>query len=152
MPQTKQQSILDPNEVKTCACFNLRKASRAITQCYDEAFRSLGLKVTQVGLLNAVNRLGPVTVSSLAEIIVMDRTTLSRNIRPLEDQGFIHTEPGEDRRERVLSLTKKGKGLVEKAYPLWKDVQGRIAKQFGKQRLECLMVELSDFCEIARKK
>ena len=73
-------------------------------------------------------------------------------LRPLEKQGFLHTEPGEDRRERVLTLTNKGKGLIEKAYPLWKEVQGRIVKQFGKKRWDGLMGDLSDFIEISRKK
>ena len=85
-----------------CACFNLRKAARAVTQLYDDALRPAGILATQLPLLIATGRLERVTISQLAEAMVMDRTTLTRNLRPLERDGLVRTKPGKDRRVREI--------------------------------------------------
>ena len=83
-----------------CICFNLRKAARVITQIYDEAFQPTGCRATQMPLLVATRAMGPVTVNRLAEAVVMDRTTLTRNLKPLERQGLVKVQTGKDHRER----------------------------------------------------
>ncbi len=84
-----------------CVCFNIRKSARAITQLYEDALRPTGLRATQFTLLVATRVMGTATISGLAKGLVMDRTTLTRNMKPLEKHGFIRITPGkEDRRER----------------------------------------------------
>src|SRR6476659_8600571 len=89
---------------QACACFHLRRATRALTQLYDDALRPAGVRTTQFTLLNAIRIAGPATVRRLATTVVMDRTTLTRDLRPLERQGLVLIEPGEDRRERKVDL------------------------------------------------
>ena len=100
-----------------CTCANLRKAVRAVSQLYDDAFRPIGLKATQFGLLVATGTLSPITINRLADANVMDRTTLTRNLRPLERQGLLRIRSGKDRREREVSITKRGQALLTKGYP-----------------------------------
>ena len=128
---------------QVCACGNLRKATRAVTQLYDKVLRPSGIRVTQLGLMVATRVQGPVTVKHLAETTVTDRTTLTRNLRPLEKQGLIRIEPGEDRRERIVTLTNRGQKALLSALPLWKKAQARIAKGLGQRRFNRLLSDLS---------
>ena len=91
-----------------CICLNLKKASRAITQMYDEALRPSGLRSTQLPVVVALVSTGPTTVNNLADDLVMDRTSLSRLLQILVGRGLVKMEPGEDRRTRELSITSNG--------------------------------------------
>jgi DNA-binding MarR family transcriptional regulator len=137
---------------QACACFNIRKTARLVTQLYDETLRPTGLRITQFGLLMATSRLGPVTVTRLAEVMAMDRTTLTRNLRPLEKQEFLQIEPGEDRRERQVTLTDGGRQALRDAFPLWEKAQARMAESFGQGRLQRLLIEMSDLRKASRKR
>lgn len=135
-----------------CACFNLRKATRVVTQLFDEALRPLGLKPTQYTLLVVIRALHPVPVQELAEQVVMDRTTLTRNLRPLERDGLIETRPGrQDRRVREVHLTAAGREMVEKAYPLWKEAQGSVVDALGGDRFSGLLGDLAATVEVAQE-
>ena len=133
-----------------CACFNIRKTARVITQLYDEELRPVGLRITQFALLMATWGLEPVTVTHLAKSGVMDRTTLTRNLRPLEKQGLIRIEPGGDRRERQVRLTARGQHALAKAFPLWEKAQARVARGFGQERLQRLFTELANLRTVSR--
>jgi DNA-binding MarR family transcriptional regulator len=126
-----------------CCCGNLRKAVRAVTQFYDEALRSSGVRASQLGLLASSSALGPTTMNRLADFMVMDRTTLSRNLRPLQKQGLVRVSEGEDRREREITVTRQGQDLLARVYPLWRGAQTRIVKTFGQQRMQRLLSDLS---------
>ena len=126
-----------------CACFSLRKAARAVTQLYDDALKPAGVLATQLPLLATTARLERATVTELAEAMVMDRTTLTRNLRPLERDGLLRTEPGTDRRVREVSLTKKGQRVLLAAYPLWRQAQAKVARGLGRRRMEHLIAELT---------
>src|SRR4030042_2689090 len=91
-----------------CACYKVRKAARAVTKLYEEMLRPIGLRATQFSLLMATRVMGPVTVVKLAQVMVMDRTTLTRNLRILGKRGLITINPGEDRREKEINLTAVG--------------------------------------------
>ena len=123
----------------SCAHFNLRRADRVMTRLYDEMLRPSGLKSTQFTLLAAVRLMGPVTVNALAAGIVMDRTTLTRNLRPLKKERWIAVEPGKDRRVREVTLTAEGRRVLEKAYPLWREAQASVSERLGGERLEHLL-------------
>ena len=130
------------NAGHVCACFNLRKATRVVTQLYDEALKPAGLRPTQFTVLAATRALGPVSVNQLADWIVTDRTTLTRNLKPLERDGLIAVRPGDDLRVRQVSLTAKGRKALERAYPMWESVQARLREQLGDARVDQMLVDL----------
>ncbi|MBO3461750.1 MarR family winged helix-turn-helix transcriptional regulator [Aetokthonos hydrillicola Thurmond2011] len=128
----------------TCTCFNLRKASRVVTQLFDEVLQPSGLLVNQFTLLTAISLAGSVTITHLAQELVMDRTTLTRNLKPLERQGFVQIQPGRDGRVRVVSLTDKGESTLRTALPLWEIAQGRVINELGQERWNMLLLSLSN--------
>jgi DNA-binding MarR family transcriptional regulator len=143
-----QRDRTNPNElsqvVSTCTCFNLRKASRAVTQKFDEILKPSGLLVTQFTVLVAVAMSEAKTINELAEGLVMDRTTLTRNLKPLEREGWLKIEPGQDRRTRIVQLTSEGEAALTKALPLWKQAQNSTVEILGEQRWKALLSHLQE--------
>lgn len=121
-----------------CNCINLRRASQAITEFYDEAVASTGLKTTQLSLLRHISRLGPLNMSELANAVRLDRTTLARNLKVLEAQGFIAITIGKDSRTRQLNITEKGLKILEDAAPYWAQAQQTIKQYLGEEDLKTL--------------
>ncbi len=105
--------------VQNCTCFNLRKASRAVTQLFDEALKPAGLYATQFTLLAAISFRKDATITELSKALIMDRTTLTRNLNPLQKNGWVEVTPGADKRTRTLSLTRSGKKLLKDAMTYW---------------------------------
>jgi len=136
---------------RTCACFNLRKAARSVTQLYDEILRPTGLRSTQLSLLAGTLVLQPVTLSRLARATGTDRTTLTRNLRILEFRGLIRIEPETDRRKRAVHLTEQGGEVLERARPLWLEAQARVVASFGGERFERLIGELAHMVKVLRR-
>jgi DNA-binding MarR family transcriptional regulator len=131
-------------ECRECTCFNLRKATRAVTQMFDKAMRPIGLRATQFTLLALSLAHGPVTVTKLADEMVADRTTLSRNLDPMEKSGLIKIEQGSDRRTRIVILTESGRRKLGEAYPLWKKTQEEIKEAMGMEKWSTLLSNVSD--------
>ncbi len=127
-----------------CACFNLRKATRSVTQIYDEILRPSGIRVTQFSLLAAASMAGPITVTRLAELAVMDRTTLTRNLEVLVRQGFINVSAGNDRRTRLVSITPAGGEALAKALPLGEQAQSRVVEALGESHWQSLQENLAE--------
>src|ERR1700684_1047185 len=125
-----------PPSHAACTCGSLRKASRRISQFYDTALAPLGIKSTQFSILSEVDRGsigGPVPIRELATSMVMDRSTLGHNLKPLErdDLVVLRLSSG-DRRKRYVELTKKGKSILQRARRLWRLAEGRFERIFGK--------------------
>ena len=137
---------------RTCACFKVRKAARAVTKLYEVVLRPIGLRPTQFSLLMATRVMGPVTVVKLAQVTVMDRTTLTRNLQVLEKRGLIAINPGEDRREREVTLTASGMEVLAQAVPLWEAAQERVRKALGEEKMGNLMDGLSEMTAMLREK
>src|SRR6476646_6950804 len=97
-----------------CLCASIRRASRAITQRYDESLRSVGLTITQFTILQALSRAGDITQGRLGEILAMDSTTLTRTLGVMNRQGWVSKVYGADRRERRLCLTRSGKSELNR--------------------------------------
>lgn len=131
-------------ECQHCACFNLRKAARSITQIYDSALQPLDLRSTQFTVLAVARVRGNLSISELAEQMAMDRTTLTRNLKPLEKRGLIWIGSGPDRRTKMVSVTGEGKNLLSLAFPIWQEVQRRVVERFGTHRFESLLGELNE--------
>jgi len=127
-----------PAQRSACTCGSLRKASRRISQLYDAALAPLGLKSTQYAILSEVARGargGGTAMSELAAAMVMDRSTLGHNLRPLERDGLIGLRlSGNDRRKRCVELTGEGKATLQRARRLWRQAEGRFEQVFGKRR------------------
>ena len=144
------QSELAKSKAGECVCGSLRKAARAVTQVYDEVLRPTGLRVTQFGILGTTMAMEPVTLTRLAGATVTDRTTLTRNLKLLEKQGLIRVNSGNDRRERKVTLTDRGREAVLKAYPLWQKAQRDVVKLLGEERWKVLQQELSAVVSLTR--
>ncbi len=121
-----------------CHCGNLRRASRIVSQIYDNALRPIGLRSTQLTVLFAVLALEPASTRVLASIIVIDSTTLSRNLQVLKRRGLLQTSPGSDRREQLVCLTPKGRAILQGAFPLWDRAQDTIAQLLGDRHTDML--------------
>ena len=118
-----------------CNCLAVRQAARHVTQLYDQFLAPSDLRTTQFSILAALQAAGPLSINRLAEQLVMDRTTLGRNIQPLEREGLIETAPGRaDRRVKELHLTKDGAARVRTATAGWKKAQARFEEVFGRKR------------------
>jgi DNA-binding MarR family transcriptional regulator len=140
---TKNNSGKRSEIVQNCTCFNLRKTTRAVTQLFDEALKPCGLFATQFTLLAAVSSKENVTITELSKALVMDRTTLTRNLNPLQKSGWVKVIPGEDKRTRTLSLTRSGKKVLKQAMSHWKEVQNQVVKTLGESNWEDLLGNLS---------
>jgi DNA-binding MarR family transcriptional regulator len=128
-------------EVKStqCNCLAVRQAARHVTQFYDQHLAATGLRTTQYSILAKLNRLGPMTINALAAELVMDRTTLGRNIRPLERDGLISIEQGTtDRRSKELHLTKGGAERFQRGVRQWTEAQKQFEAAFGGTRAKAL--------------
>ena len=119
---------------KTCVCFNLRRATRLVTQIYDQALRSTGLTGNQFSILIAAYDEGGRGMSGLARLLGTDRTTLTRNVAILERSGLLQVTPGEDKRERRVSVTEAGRIAVGNAMPFWERAQDRVVDVIGEQK------------------
>lgn len=122
-----------------CACANLRRAVRVVTQFYDTVLRPSGMRVTQFTLLQALNQVPEISQKQLAELLEIDSTTLTRTLAPLRRKGWLRSEVGNDRRELRLSLTRAGKRHYENALPYWQSAQKGIEQELGTRSLSHLV-------------
>ncbi|HWR05219.1 MAG TPA: MarR family winged helix-turn-helix transcriptional regulator [Humidesulfovibrio sp.] len=126
-----------------CACYNLRRASRAVTRFYDGMLAPSGLRSTQFSILAATNTSGPMTMGALAERLATERTTLTRNLALLEAKGFILSETGQDRREHRIRITPAGRAALQGAMPHWTAAQEAMRQHLGQDRLEHILKDLA---------
>ncbi|EZH79544.1 MAG: MarR family winged helix-turn-helix transcriptional regulator [Pseudomonas sp.] len=115
----------------SCLCTQLRRASRGVTRLYDDALAAVGLGAAQFSLLRHVQRLEQPSISVLAEAMGLDRSTLGRNVRVLEEQGLVQLGEGRDLRAREVRLTEAGLQRVEQALPLWEQAQRELNARLG---------------------
>ena len=129
--------------VYECNCLALRQAARRLTQFYDRCLAPTGLRTTQFSILAKLHWLGPMTINALARELVMDRTTLGRNMLPLEREGLIAIEDSAvDRRSKELRLTRKGGERLRAGLKPWREAQTQFTKIFGEERAANLRREL----------
>ena len=129
----KTANSLPPPE--ECNCFAVRAAARHVSQCYDRFLAPTGLRTTQYSILVRLKRKGPLTINALAEAMVMDRTTLGRNVLPLQRDGLITIKSAaSDRRAKELRLSKAGENRLQQALEGWSKAQARFEAAFGERR------------------
>jgi DNA-binding MarR family transcriptional regulator len=129
---------------------SLRKTTRAVTRFFERVMAESGLRVTQFILLQALVRTGPVTLSALAEQLVMDRTTLSRSLRPLIERRLVSVGPGADRRQRAVELTERGREAFATTLSSWREAQSRFVMSLGEGAWSELLSGLDAAVEVAR--
>jgi DNA-binding MarR family transcriptional regulator len=116
---------------RNCIAVRLRLLNRVVTNLYDDALRPLGLKVSQLNVLIVAAKLGLARPAQVCDILQLDASTLSRNVKPLQAHGWLEVVPEEDARAQPFRLTAKGKRLIEKAVPAWEQAQRQAEELLG---------------------
>lgn len=128
---------------RTCLCLHVQRASRMVGRRYDQAFRPLGLTNGQFSILMVLSRPQPTGMSELAEMLGMDRTTLTAALKPLERRGLLQLGKNtEDRRTRQMTLTNEGRTLISEAVPLWEQAQAELGELMPGANLDRLRADL----------
>jgi DNA-binding MarR family transcriptional regulator len=139
---TALRSSADSDTPDSCILRHVSRVSRAVVAAYDPALAPFGLTGHQFNLMMTLGNMGAMTVGALAETLGMDASGIPRAIRPLADEGLISVERGEDRRQRLLSLTPLGRRRLDTATPAWTRVQAELVDTIGSNRWSALMTDL----------
>ena len=124
-----------------CTCFKLRKLARAMSRLYDHHLAGVGLKTTQYSVLANAAR-APLPVAELAELLGLERTTLTRNLKPLAEAGWLELKPGADSRQRIVTITDAGRDKVKRAYVVWRRAQTEFETLMGRESVRALHQQL----------
>lgn len=149
--EDKKQTIRKISRDNPCLCFNIRKASRIITQVYEDSLRELGYTPSQIMILSGIRDLHSTTINELARALCTDRTTVSRNLRPLMKDGLIKPCDCADRRAKAVMLTEKGSAVFEEAAGIWYRQHQKISKAVGAQRMAKFLKEVNDILALVQK-
>jgi len=134
---------------RICACFNFRKAARAVTQLYDSILQPSGLRSTQFVLLVAIEAEGKARLPDLAGTLNVDRSTLTRNLQPLVRMGLAKITTPRNARASHAHLMAKGRRLLKSTLPLWEEAQSRFESQIGRRRWKAMVNELTNVVDAA---
>ena len=132
-----------------CLCATLRRASRALTQIYEERLRPLGLRSSQFTILQALSLAGEVSQGDLGHMLAMDSTTLTRTLAIMSRHRWVERRPGEDRRVSRIRLSQAGKEQFRRALPHWQEVQAQVQKKLGKEQWGELMRASNEITALA---
>jgi DNA-binding MarR family transcriptional regulator len=141
---------METSAPEICSCAAIRQAARHLTQLYDEVLSPSGISLNQYSILAKLDRFGPKPVQELAALLIMDRSTLGRLLRPLEERGLITIEPSvEDRRQRIVALTKNGVSVLKTAKALWAQAEARFESVFGQANAAGLRAMMRQITAVA---
>jgi len=124
---------------QTCFAFRIRKANRILSQVYDHHLAECNIKISQFNILQPLYFWGKTTSKTLYTFLALDQSTMSRNLRPLIRDDFVVITEGEDRREKILSLSKSGVRLYKEAFPKWEGAQNEVKKRLGSEHINQLL-------------
>ena len=133
---------LDMSAAENCVCFNLRWVARAVTQFYDAEMRRHGIRPTQGTILSSLIAKESWDMAELSDWLGMDRTTLVRNLRPLQRDGFVEVSGGGRGNRVEITITAKGRKQIEKLTPAWKSAQCAVVKTLGEKRWSAILSDL----------
>jgi DNA-binding MarR family transcriptional regulator len=142
-------SELNLHGTGSCASFNFRRAARAVTSLYDRAFEPFGIRSTQFSILVGIAKTQPTSISALSDLLVIDRTTLTRSLRLLKRQGFLSISDRSTKRQRFLSLTSRGERTLAASLPAWRKAQDRFVQSLGADYWTDFRSELEKMAHIA---
>ena len=140
---------LDLHGTGYCASFNFRRTARAVTKLYDEALQPAGIRSTQFAILVGVRKEQPVAIGKLGEILVIDRTTLTRSLQLLQREGLLTVSKRGEKRQRFVSVTPKGDAVLARAVPVWREMQARFVNAIGDSYWQDLRGELERLAGVA---
>jgi DNA-binding MarR family transcriptional regulator len=119
------------HDLNACVCNKARMAARVVTRIYDEALKPVRLRATQFALLVALGIDGAMSIAALAKLMAMDRSTLTRNLRPLETGGLVARGDEGWRRSKRVEITAKGRAQLQQGLPLWRSAQSEVLRKLG---------------------
>jgi DNA-binding MarR family transcriptional regulator len=140
MARASEPDPVDYMAAAGCFCMVSREAARRITRLYDARMQESGLRITQFTILSQLMLRGEMPISKLAGLLGMERTTVTRNLVPLEEQKWITIKPGDDPRARLIEITTQGRGAVRRAFPYWASAQAHVGKLLGAEGQAALKV------------
>jgi len=142
--------VMDLTGTGYCASFNFRRTARAVTSLFDEALQASGIRSTQFTILVGIAKSQPASISVIAKVLVIDRTTLTRSLRLLQKEGFVAISERSQMRQRFVSLTPKGEKALAAALPLWRKIQSHFIDAIGSEYWLNLRNELERLSDVAR--
>lgn len=148
-PDSHFSGLPDLTGTSACAAYQFRRTSRAVARLYDAAIAVSGLRSTQFAILTAIAKLQPVAISRVAEILVIDSTTMTRSLRLMQKDGLIEIAPRGQRRQRLLTLTSKAEKALAVAVPLWREAQARFLASLGGKQWTQFQDELEHAANVA---
>ena len=131
MARTSEPDTTDYMAAAGCFCMASREAARKITRLYDSRMQESGIRITQFTILSQLMLRGEMPIGKLAGILGMERTTLTRNLTPLEAQNWITVRAGDDPRARMIAISAPGRAAVRRAFPYWSSAQAQVSKLLG---------------------
>ena len=149
MQKMKKNPSLDLSGTGYCASFNFRKTARAVTSLFDTALQKSGIRSTQFAILVGIAKSQPVSIGALADLLVIDDTTLTRSLRLLQTEGFIAISNRAAMRQRFLSITAKGERVLARSLPAWRNAQERFVATIGPKYWLDLRKELENLAHVA---
>jgi len=141
MNKLSKDAVVEGSE---CMAYNLKKATRAVQNLFDSAYKSIGLEGTQYTVLAHIYVAEPITLSKLADMMSVDRTTLGRNLKPLEKKGLIDIKIGDDRRAKLINITDHGREVLSQAQPIWKETHEQIKDLLGVENWSSIVSNLKE--------
>ena len=150
-PTKEKFEDIDLTECLECLCYEFRKTARFVINYYDAALKETDLKSNQFIILAAVAYMGKTNFKNLAEFVGIDQSTLARNLVTVEKQGFVTVNPGSNRREKFISLSRKGKNKLASAFPQWQKAQREIVLHLGSDQWKAIKGELSRVVSITKE-
>jgi DNA-binding MarR family transcriptional regulator len=142
-------SELDLNGTGSCASFNFRRTARAVTRFYDQAFEPFAIRSTQFTILVGVAKSQPTSISALADLLVIDRTTLTRSLRLLKKDGLLAVSDRSTKRQRFITLTDKGERILGESLPVWRAAHKRFIESVGADYWSNFREELEKMAHLA---
>jgi len=137
------KAVLDLSSMQNCACFNVRRAARLITQCFDAEARRHGLRPTQTTLLGVLRAKDGWLMADLSDWLGMERTTLLRNLRPLQRDGLVRASGSGRGGRATLSITPKGRAALDEMLPAWRAAQDKVVSTLGRERWSAIISDLA---------
>ena len=136
---------------RDCLETNTRKMSRVLSTIYTNALKESKLKPTQLSLLSVINAYGKISIGKLSKVMLMDQTTVTRNIKLLKKSGYVKINSGDDRRVKEISLTPKGQEVRDKALPAWQEIQSKVWDKLGEEKVRHLFDLVDEIIELSNE-
>jgi DNA-binding MarR family transcriptional regulator len=140
MKRTSEPDSIDYMAAAGCFCLASRQAARKITRLYDGVMQKSGMRSTQFTILSQLMLRGELPIGKLASLLGMERTTLTRNLTPLEQRKWISIKSGDDPRSRMLGITAQGRAAVRRGFPFWSQAQEEVGKLLGAEGQSALKI------------